>query len=66
MALCIGLEGVGLTKYNDRRITKRIKGRSHVCFKQVSLKRRGSERLLRRLECDLEDFSGDVRGCGSC
>lgn len=64
MALCIGFEGVGLTKYSDSRNTKIISGGSHVCFRQVSFMRRGSERFLRRLE-DL-GFSGEARGWGIC
>lgn len=42
-----------------------MSGRSHVCFKQISLERRSSDRFLRRFDCDL-DFSGEVRGCGIC
>lgn len=65
MALCIGLDGVGFTRYNDSRKTNIPSGKSHVCFKQISLDRRSSERLLRRLVCDL-GFSGEARACASC
>lgn len=61
----MGLDSVGLTKYNDRRTISMRRGRSHVCFKHISLERRSSDRFLRRFDCDL-GFSREVRDCGIC
>ena len=57
MALCMGLDVVGLTAYSDSRKSMRISGRSHVYRRQVSAKRWRRERLRRFLD---GDFPGDL------
>lgn len=62
MALCTGLDGVGLTAYADRITSKITSGVSHVCFNERSIQRRNKERDLRRLAGDLPALSVAVRG----
>jgi hypothetical protein len=57
MALCMGLDVVGLTAYSDSRKSMRISGSSHVYRRQVSAKRWRRERLRRFLD---GDFPGDL------
>lgn len=57
MALCMGLDVVGLTAYSDSRKIMRISGSSHVYRMQVSAKRWRRERLRRFLD---GDFPGDL------
>lgn len=57
MAECIGFDVVGLTAYARRRTAIITSGSTQVCLRHKSLKLRRYDRLLRRFECGLDDFS---------
>lgn len=57
MALCMGLDVVGLTAYSDSRKSMSSSGSSHVYRRQVSANRWRRERLRRFFDCD---FPGDL------
>ena len=61
MALCMGLDGVGLTAYSDSRKTMIKSGSSQVYFRQVSAKRCNRERLRRFFECVFPAVFSGVR-----
>lgn len=53
----MGFDVVGLTAYARRRTAIITRGSTQVCVRHISLKRRRYDRLLRRFECGLDDFS---------